>query len=131
MFDGWNTGDWQLAALVAILVIVVGIAALLAFDVRRERGAPAEGERSGTPVNPLVRLLHAEPALVAGVVSAAAALGAAFGMDLSSEQVGAIVAFISLVLSIAVRQSVYSPSTVSASGLAYDESDGTLKRRVR
>ena len=47
-----------------------------------------------------------EPALVAGLVQAILALAVAFGMDLSPEQVAAVVATSSAVLGVVVRRSV-------------------------
>ena len=50
--------------------------------------------------------IKAEPALVAGVVQAVLALLLAFGVPLSDEQVGAILALSAAVLAVAVRQNV-------------------------
>ena len=47
-----------------------------------------------------------EPALVAGVVSAVIALAVSFGADLSSEQVGAIMAVVAAVTALFTRQQV-------------------------
>lgn len=50
--------------------------------------------------------IKAEPALVAGAVQAIVALVVAFGVPLSDEQVGAILAVSAAVLALAVRQRV-------------------------
>lgn len=127
--DNLTTADYELIVLMAILVVVALIAAILTYRLMSEARVPSS---DGSPeASRLVRLLHSEPALLAGVVSAAAGLTAAFGLELDAEQTGAIVAFISIILAIVVRQSVYSPATIASSGLAYDEADGQLKRRVR
>lgn len=47
-----------------------------------------------------------EPALVTGVVSALIALGVSFGLDLSGEQTGAIMAAVAAVMALVVRQQV-------------------------
>ena len=51
-----------------------------------------------------------EPALVAGVISAVIALAVSFGADLSSEQVGAIMAVVAAVTALFTRQQV-TPTT--------------------
>jgi hypothetical protein len=53
-----------------------------------------------------------EPALIYGLINAGIALLAAFGLNLTAEQTGALLAVTSAVLAIAVRQQVYSPDTV-------------------
>ena len=52
-----------------------------------------------------------EPALILGAVQALIALAVSFGADLSTEQVGAIVAATAAVLSVITRQRVVSPAT--------------------
>lgn len=47
-----------------------------------------------------------EPALVTGIVSAAIALAISFGIGLSEQQVGAIMAFVVAILSVVTRQAV-------------------------
>lgn len=47
-----------------------------------------------------------EPVLVLGVVQAAVALAAAFGLDLTGEQVATIVAFSAALLSLIARRQV-------------------------
>ena len=54
----------------------------------------------------IIERLRTEPALVAGVVQALLALLLAFGVPLSDEQVGAIIAVSAAVLAIVVRQRV-------------------------
>lgn len=53
-----------------------------------------------------MKLLKLEPAVIAGLVSAVLALFIAFGVDLSQEQVGTIMAVVSAVLALVVRQAV-------------------------
>lgn len=53
-------------------------------------------------MNPLTR----EPAVSAGTVAAVVALAAAFGFHLSADVVGAILAVLSLLLSVLVRSQV-------------------------
>jgi len=54
----------------------------------------------------IIERLRTEPALVAGVVQALLALLLAFGVPLSDEQVGAIIAVSAAILAIVVRQRV-------------------------
>ncbi len=61
--------------------------------------------RNETGSGILERLRH-EPALLSGFVGAAVALGASFGLELTSEQVGAIMAVLSAGLAVLVRQRV-------------------------
>ncbi len=51
-------------------------------------------------------ILGREPALIAGLINAAIALAITFGLNLTMEQVGAIMAFTNLVLAVIVRQVV-------------------------
>lgn len=51
-------------------------------------------------------MLNREPALIMGVLQAIIALGVAFGLKLSVEQVGAIVATSAAILALVVRQKV-------------------------
>lgn len=53
-----------------------------------------------------------EPALIIGLVQAIIALAVAFGFELSSEQVGAVLALTAAGLAVVTRQSVYAPATV-------------------
>jgi hypothetical protein len=50
--------------------------------------------------------IKSEPAAIAGAVQAALGLLLAFGVRLSTEQVGAVMAVVAAVLALAVRQSV-------------------------
>lgn len=50
--------------------------------------------------------IRREPALVTGAVSALIALGVAFGLDLSGEQTGAIMAVVTAVLAFVTRSQV-------------------------
>lgn len=56
-----------------------------------------------------MNLIRSEPVAIAGVISAVLALAISFGAHLSTEQVGAIMAVVSAVLAVVVRQKV-SPS---------------------
>lgn len=51
-------------------------------------------------------ILKREPALFSGLVAATIALVTAFGLELTAEQVGAIMALTTAVLSVIVRQNV-------------------------
>lgn len=51
-------------------------------------------------------LWNTEPVLILGAVQALVALVVSFGLDLSTEQVGAIVAFAAAVLSVVARRKV-------------------------
>jgi hypothetical protein len=53
-----------------------------------------------------------EPALILGALGALIAVAVGFGLDVTDEQVGLIMAAVSAVLALVVRQSVYSPETV-------------------
>lgn len=57
-------------------------------------------------IAPLLSRLRGEPALVLGLVQSVIALVAAFGLELSAEQTGAILAVTAAVLSIVTRQLV-------------------------
>ena len=50
--------------------------------------------------------IRREPALVTGLVAAVIALGVSFGLDLSGEQTGAIMALTSAILAVVTRQQV-------------------------
>lgn len=52
------------------------------------------------------RIYDTEPALLLGAVQAVVALAVAFGLDLSAEQVGAILAASAAVLSVLLRRKV-------------------------
>lgn len=54
----------------------------------------------------IIERLRSEPALVAGVLQALLALLLAFGVPLTDEQVGAILALSAAVLAVVVRQRV-------------------------
>ena len=65
-------------------------------------------------------LFDREPVLIASLARASIVLATAFGLSLSSAQVGALVLFVEAALSVAVRRAVTSPATaaglVGASG---------------
>lgn len=50
--------------------------------------------------------IRREPALISGLVSAVIALAVSFGADLSSEQVGAVMAVVAAVLAVLTRAQV-------------------------
>ena len=54
----------------------------------------------------MIDRIRREPALVTGLLSALIALGTAFGLDLSAEQVGAITAVTVAVLAFVTRSQV-------------------------
>lgn len=54
----------------------------------------------------IIDRIRREPALISGLVSAVIALAVSFGADLSSEQVGAVMAVVAAALAIVVRQQV-------------------------
>jgi len=118
----FSTTDWLLAGILGVQALTLGLLVYALMTTGRGRGA------GGDAPHPVIAFLAREPAMVAGFVGAAAALTASFGLELSSEQVGAIVAFMSVVLAILVRRSVYAPATVERSNLRYDATEKTLKR---
>ena len=94
---GLTTAEWAgivTAASTTILLLVVAYALLTTKK-------PSTGEGAG-----ILRRLRNEPALLAGVVGSGTALLATFGLELSAEQTGAILAVLSAVLAVIVRQRV-------------------------
>jgi hypothetical protein len=74
--------------------------------------------------------IQTEPALVSGFIAAALALAAAFGLNLSGDQIGTILAIVSAGLALLVRSqvtptanlpatvtNVYQPPTVTMAGV--------------
>lgn len=59
------------------------------------------------------RLLAAEPTLTVGLIQAVLICGVAFGLNLTSEQVGAIVTLSTAALALLLRQAVASPAAVT------------------
>lgn len=57
----------------------------------------------------MLKLLRAEPAAIAALISALIALGAAFGLRLSTDQIGALSALVAAVSGLTVR-SVVTPN---------------------
>lgn len=57
-----------------------------------------------------------EPALIVGFVGAAIALGVSFGLPVSAEQVGFIMAFVTAGLAFVTRSQVTPASTPPAAG---------------
>lgn len=62
----------------------------------------------------MLNVIKREPALVSGLIAAVIALVAAFGLDLTNEQVGAIMAVVAAVLALVTRQSVTPNVSVAA-----------------
>lgn len=58
-------------------------------------------------------LWNREPALVLGAVQALVALAVAFGLHLTSEQVGAVMAAAAAVVALVTRRTVTSPATAA------------------
>ena len=56
--------------------------------------------------------LRNEPALIFSLVEAVVALAVAFGLQLTGEQVGAIMAVVAVLTGVSVRAAVYGPRTV-------------------
>ena len=54
----------------------------------------------------IIDRIRREPALVTGIVGALIALGVAFGLELTGEQTGAIMAFVSALLAVVTRSQV-------------------------
>jgi hypothetical protein len=55
-----------------------------------------------------------EPAMILSVVSAGLALGMGFGLNITPQQMGLIMAFASAVLGLITRQQVTSPASLQA-----------------
>lgn len=53
-------------------------------------------------------MFHREPALIIGLVKAGIALLVAFGLSLTAEQVGAIMAFVTMAGAVVTRSQVWS-----------------------
>lgn len=62
----------------------------------------------------IIDYIKSEPARLLSLLSAAFAMFAAFGLDLSQEQVGTIMAFVAILVGIVVRQSVTPNIKVAA-----------------
>lgn len=58
--------------------------------------------------------MKTEPALILGAIQALIALIVSFGLSLTTEQIGAILAFAAVVVSIITRYLVVSPATLEA-----------------
>ena len=54
----------------------------------------------------IIDRVRREPALVSGLVTAVLALAVSFGLDLTEEQVGSILAVVAAVMALVVRQQV-------------------------
>ena len=57
-------------------------------------------------MNSIILRIQQEPALISGAVSAVIALAVSFGADLSSEQVGSIMALVAAILAFVTRAQV-------------------------
>ena len=60
------------------------------------------------------KVIRSEPALILGLVQAVIALVLAFGVDLSEEQIGSVMALTAVILAIVTRMLV-TPNTPSSS----------------
>lgn len=60
----------------------------------------------------IIARLKNEPAVVYSLVEALLVLAVSFGLDLSAEQVGAIVAVLAVLTGVGTRQQAYGPKTV-------------------
>lgn len=54
----------------------------------------------------IIDRVRREPALVSGLVNAVIALAVSFGLDLTEEQIGSILAVVAAVMALGVRQQV-------------------------
>lgn len=72
----------------------------------------------------MLNLIRKEPALVTGLVSAAIALGVSFGLSLSSEQTGGILAFVVAVLAFVTRSQVTPTSEVAVTKAEFNGEGG-------
>lgn len=61
-----------------------------------------------------MKILRDEAVLIVAALQAALVLAGAFGLELSADQIAALVGFFSAVLAVVVRQVVSSPTTVTA-----------------
>jgi hypothetical protein len=71
-------------------------------------------------------ILGREPALIAGLINAGIALAITFGLHLTQEQVGAIMAFTNLALAVIVRQ-VVTPVAAPKLEVGADVNGGAAK----
>ncbi len=65
----------------------------------------------------LKNLWKSEPVMVLSIVESAVALAASFGFSLTPEQIGSLLAFLSILLGLGARSQVFSPATVEELGL--------------
>ena len=99
MTDQWPSYVSAVGTIAILLVLVYALATT-------KRGGSGNG--SGW-----LRRLQREPAAIGGAIGAFVALGAAFGLQLDGEQVGAIAAFVTFLVGFIVRYFVtpaYDPS---------------------
>ena len=65
-------------------------------------------------MNSIVRLIRNEPAVVSGAVLAVISLVTAFGLDLSTEQIGSIMTVCSAIMALIIRSQVTPSIRVAA-----------------
>jgi hypothetical protein len=70
-------------------------------------------------MNNLSNLWGREPALVLGLIQAALVLIMAFGLELDTEQVGAIMAFVNILLAVITRSQVVPTYKLDKQGVDY------------
>ena len=59
-----------------------------------------------------MKLWEREPAMIVGLVETAIILAIAFGVTVTTEQLAAIVAFMTVLAAFITRQNVYSPASI-------------------
>ncbi len=85
------TGDqWFYSAMIAVLVMILVV---LVYALATSRRPKPSGDGSRELPRWLEKLAN-EPAAISGAIGALVALGASFGLNMSSEQVGAITAIV-------------------------------------
>lgn len=94
----FTTGEWFALAIVAVIGIY-GLWATVGYALITSR----KRSKNGGSSHGWLRRLKRNPAAIGGLVGAAATLLAAFGFNLSSEQVGAISAFLVFIIGFIVR----------------------------
>lgn len=71
---------------------------------------PSSSPTEPRGTTPMLKIVKSEPVAVAGAVQAVVGLLAAFGLHLSPDQIGAVMAVVAAVLALVVRQNV-SPTS--------------------
>jgi hypothetical protein len=72
-----------------------------------------------------------EPALLLGVIQALIVLGVAFGLQLTAEQTGAILAVLAALIALLTRQQVASPATAETLARGTLQSNPTPKQQTK